>query len=120
MSVSLKAILVAVAAFSAVPAQAQLLGPSWEANIILTPHDLDLIHAAVTDRVHGKPVGTTVFWNDPASGNSGSITLEKKLIIRNQQCEEIAYTIRSSEPGIHTEHYHFTSCLQPDGKWKIA
>jgi hypothetical protein len=22
--------------------------------------------------------------------------------------------------SVYTEHYHFTSCLQPDGAWKIA
>ena len=120
MSVPLKAIIAAVVAFSAVSAQAQLLGPGWEANIELTKHDLNLIHAAVDQHVHGKPVGTTVHWSNPASGNSGSIKLEKKLILRNQKCEELAYTIRSDKPGISPEHYHFTSCLQPDGTWKIS
>lgn len=100
-------------------AQAQLL-PTWETQIVLTRQDLAMIHAAVTEKVHGKPIGTTAFWNDPASANSGGIRLVKKLVQQHQQCEEIEYTIRSAGPPTYTEHYHFTSCLQPDGTWKIA
>ena len=39
-------------------AQAQLL-PTWETHITLTQQDLDMIRGAVTNQVHGKPVGTT-------------------------------------------------------------
>jgi surface antigen len=100
-------------------AHAQLL-PAWETNITLTQQDLDMIHAAVTDQIHGKPKGTTASWSNPASGNSGSIKLVKKLARHNQQCEDIEYTLRSGGTPVYTEHYHFTSCLQPDGTWKIA
>ena len=119
MSVPLKAIIAAVAVFSAVSAQAQLLGPGWEVNIELNQNDLDLIHATVDQRVHGKLVGTVAYWRNPASGNSGSIKLEKKFTVRNQKCEEIEYILHTRKPGTHSEHYHFTSCLQPYGKWKI-
>lgn len=79
-----------------------------------------MIHGAVTNDVHGKPVGTTASWSNPASGNSGSIKLVKRLTHKTQQCEDIEYTVRSGGPPAYTEHYHFTSCLQPDGSWKIA
>jgi surface antigen len=100
-------------------AQAQLL-PTWETNITLTQQDLDMIHSAVTNQVHGKPVGTTASWSNPASGNSGSIKLVKKLARKDQRCEDIEYTVRSGGTPVYTEHYHFISCLQPDGTWKIA
>jgi surface antigen len=98
---------------------AQLL-PTWETSITLTQQDLDMIRGAVTNQVHGKPVGTTASWSNPASGNSGSIKLIKKLTRKNQPCEEIEYTVRSGGTPVYTEHYHFTSCRQPDGTWKIA
>jgi surface antigen len=79
-----------------------------------------MIRGTVTNQVHGKPVGTTASWSNPASGNSGVIKLGKKLARKNQQCEEIEYTVRSGGPPVYAEHYHFTSCLQPDGTWKIA
>jgi len=118
MSLPIKA-LIPVIGLIAGAAQAQLL-PTWETNIVLSQQDLDLIHGAVTNQIHGKPVGTTASWSNPASGNSGFIKLGKKLTRKNQQCEEIEYTVRSGGPPVYTEHYHFTSCLQPDGAWKIA
>ena len=85
-------------------ARAQLL-PTWETHITLTQQDLDMIRSAVTNQVHGKPVGTTTYWSKPASGNAGS---------------DIGYTVRSGGTLVYTEHYHFISCLQPYGSWKIA
>lgn len=120
MSGTLKAMVVAMAAFSAVSAQAQMLGPNWQTNVALTEQDLNMIHAAVGQRIHGKPVGTTTTWRNPDSGNSGTIELVKDLALKNQKCEEIAYTAHSTKPGYPSEHFHFTSCLQPDGTWKIA
>jgi surface antigen len=100
-------------------AQAQLL-PTWESHITLTQQDLDMMRETVTEKVHGKPVGTRVTWSNPASGNSGYVKLNKKLVKNGQQCEDIGYTVRSKGPPVYTEHYYFTSCLQPDGTWKIA
>ena len=100
-------------------AEAQLL-PTWETHITLTQQDLDMIHAVVTDQVHGKPVGTKVSWSNPASGNSGYVKLNKSLVKNGQRCEGIGYTVRSKGPPVYTEHYHFISCFQTDGTWKIA
>jgi surface antigen len=120
MSPSLKVVIPSVAGFMiAVSAQAQLL-LTWESHIILSQQDLDMIHGAVTNQVHGKTAGTAAPWSNPASGNSGPIRLVKKLARQNQQCEDIEYTVRSGGRPIYTEHYRLTSCLQPDGTWKIA
>ena len=118
MSLPVKA-LIPVIGLLAASAQAQLL-PTWETNIVLTQLDLDMIHAAVTQHIHGQAVGATASWSNPASYNWGSIRLVKKLALRDQQCEELEYTMRTAQPEIYSEHYHFTSCLQPDGTWKIA
>jgi hypothetical protein len=107
--------LIPVIGLIAASAQAQLL-PTWETSITLTQQDLDMIHGAIINQIHGKPLGTTASWSNPVSGNSGFIKLGKKLTRKNQQCEETEYTV----PPIYTEHYHFTSCLQPDGTRKIA
>jgi surface antigen len=119
MSFPIKALAAAAVLLAAASGEAQLF-PTWETHIVLTQQDLDMIHSAVTNQVHGKPVGTTASWSNPASGNSGSIRLIKKLVRQNQQCEEIEYTARPKGPPGYTEHYHFTSCLQPDGTWKVA
>jgi surface antigen len=120
MSLPVKPLIPLVVALMVAGAvRAQLL-PTWETNITPTQQDLDMIHSAVTNQVHGKSVGTTASWSNPTSGNSGSITLTKKLVKRGQRCEDIEYTVRSGGTPIYTEHYHFTGCLQPDGTWKIA
>jgi surface antigen len=120
MSLSFKAVIGFLAGIMvAGGVQAQLL-PTWETHITLTQQDLDMIRGAVTNEVHGKSVGTAANWSNPASGNSGSIRLVKKLMRKNQQCEDIQYTVRSGGTPVYTEHYHFISCLQPDGTWKIA
>ena len=99
-------------------AQAQLL-PTWESHSTLTQEDMEMIHNAVTNQIHGKAVGTAASWTNPTSQNSGSIRLVKKLVRKGQQCEDIDYTVRSGAP-VYTEHYHLTSCLQQDGTWKLA
>jgi surface antigen len=119
MSVRVKALIPLVVGLVTASAHAQLL-PTWETHITLTQQDLDMIREAVTNQVHGKAAGTTATWSNPASGNAGSIKLLKKLHRANQQCEEIEYTVRSGGTPVYTEHYNFTSCLQPDGTWKIA
>jgi surface antigen len=119
MSTSIKALFFVVLGLVPASAQAQLL-PTWEAHITLTQQDLDLIRNTVTGQVHGKPTGTVASWSNPASGNSGSIKLVRKLRLNNQNCERVEYEIRSGGTPVYSEHYNFTSCRQPDGIWKIA
>lgn len=120
MSLPVKMIVPFVAGLMLAGAAGAQLLPTWETHITLTQQDLDMIRDAVTNQVHGKPVGTTTTWSNPASGNSGSIKLVKKLARKNQPCEDIQYIVRSGGTPAYTEHYHFISCLQPDGTWKIS
>src|SRR5215471_4852475 len=119
MSLPAKTLVAIAVLVIAGSADAQLF-PTWETHITLMQQDLDMIHGAVTNQVHGKLVGTAASWSNPASGNSGSIRLIKKLTRSSQQCEEIEYIASSKGPPVYTEHYHFTSCLQPDGTWKLT
>jgi hypothetical protein len=80
-------------------AQAQLL-PTWESHITLTQQDMEMIHNAVTNHIHGKPVGTAASCTNPASQNSGSIRLVKKLVRKRQPCEDIDYTVRFGGAGL--------------------
>ena len=120
MLLSVKVLAPVTAALMTISAARAQLLPTWETHIVLSQQDLDMIHSAVTSQVHGKSVGTKATWTNPASGNSGSIKLVRKLIRNSQQCERIKYTVRSGGTPVYTEQYHFTSCLQPDGTWKIA
>ena len=60
--------------------RAQLL-PTWETQITLTQQNMEMIHNAVTNQIHGKPVGTVASWSNPASQNS--VTSVKLVEIGN-------------------------------------
>jgi surface antigen len=119
MPISIKPLVFVVAALASPAAQAQLLGPSFESNITLTREDLDMMRQAVTQQIHGKPVGTTATWSNPTSKNSGTVKLLKKFSARNMRCETIGYTLATTASNVSPEHYELNSCLQPDGTWKI-
>jgi surface antigen len=118
---SIKPLVIVAAATlaGAAAAHAQLLGPSFESNISLTREDLDMMRQAVTQQIHGKPVGATASWSNPTSRNSGTIKLLKKFTARSMRCEEIGYTLATTASAVSPEHYVLDSCLQPDGSWKI-
>ena len=100
-------------------AQAQWLGPAWETTTTLTSEDMEMMRTTVQRDIHGKAVNTAATWQNPASGNSGMITLLKKLTRNGKSCEQIGYQIRAARPAGNVERYVFTSCLQPDGQWML-
>ena len=100
-------------------ATAQWLGPAWETTTALTSEDMEMMRTTVQRDIHGRAVGAAANWQNPASGNSGTITLLKKLTRNRKPCEQIGYQIRAARPAGNVERYIFTSCLQPDGKWML-
>lgn len=119
MSKSVKIMVLVAMVLAWFPAQAQYLGLGVETNIELTKQDLDIIRQTVNGQVHGKPVGTTAKWGNPASGNSGKIRLVKKFTRNNQQCETLDYRLVAKRKAAGPEHYVLSSCLQPDGQWRL-
>jgi surface antigen len=119
MSNPTKIILLIAAMLVWLPAQAQYLGLGIETNIELTKQDLAIIRHTVDQQVHGKPVGTTAKWSNPASGNSGKIRLAEKFTRNNQQCETLDYRLVTKRSPSAPEHYVLKSCLQPDGQWRL-
>ena len=96
--------LIQVVGVIAASAQAQLL-PTWETHITLTQQDIDMIRGAVTNEVHGKPVGTKAHWTNPASGNSGTMKLVKKLTRQNQH--RMAAADRILRHHVRPQHAEF-------------
>jgi surface antigen len=119
MSSSLRVIVVCAALLAWLPAQAQYLGLGLETNIELTKQDLGIIRHTVNQQVHGKPVGTTAQWSNPDSGNSGKIALVGKFTRNGQQCETLDYRLITTRRPAGPEHYRLSSCLQPDGQWRL-
>ena len=72
-----------------------------------------------TQQAHAAPIGQPIAWNNPDSGNSGTVTPVRDGT--NQQtgayCREYQTTVTV---GGKTEDAFGTACQQPDGSWKIV
>jgi hypothetical protein len=105
------------------PAHAQMLGPLgtlWETNVTLTQSDLNLIRTVLSQQIHNKRPGTSIRWSNPESGNSGSLTLLNAFARQGRRCEQIEYRMSPPEPAKPSDRFVLTSCMQPDGSWKLA
>jgi surface antigen len=118
-SMPIKAAVFVAVALACLPVRAQLLGLGIETNIELTRQDLSIIRQTVYTEVHGRPVGTTAKWSNPQSGNSGKIALVRKFTRNGQQCETLDYRLTTQRRATRPEHYRLSSCLQPDGQWRL-
>ena len=119
MSSSLRVIVACAALVTWLPTQAQYLGLGLETSVELTKQDLDIIRYTVNEQVHGKPVGTTAKWSNPESQNSGKIALVRKFTRNGQQCETLDYRLITKRTPAGPKHYRLSSCLQPDGQWRL-
>lgn len=69
-------------------------------------------------RAQSAPVGETITWNNPESGNHGSITPTREGVHRETgaYCREYQQEI---VVGGRVERGYGQACRQPDGSWKI-
>ncbi|MCG8358825.1 MAG: glycine zipper 2TM domain-containing protein [Kiloniellales bacterium] len=69
-------------------------------------------------KAQNASVGETIVWNNPDSGNSGSVTPTRDGVSQSgQYCREFRQTINV---GGRTEAGYGTACRQPDGSWRIV
>ena len=64
------------------------------------------------------PVGQTIAWNNPDSGNSGTVTAVRDgtNARTGAYCREYRTTV---DVGGRSQEAYGTSCRQPDGSWQI-
>ncbi len=71
-----------------------------------------------SSRAHSAPIGETVTWNNPDSGNYGSITPTRDgYSTSGRYCREYQQTV---VVGGQQESAYGTACQQPDGSWQIV
>ncbi|HIJ61226.1 MAG TPA: glycine zipper 2TM domain-containing protein [Rhodospirillaceae bacterium] len=70
-------------------------------------------------KAYAAPVGQTIRWNNPQSGNQGSFTpvREGTDTASGAYCREYQTTI---VVGGQTQQAYGTACRQPDGSWKVV
>ena len=120
MRLMIKAVALVLAFLIAVPAQAQMLGPSWESNISLKQGDLDMIHRIVAEQIHGKAVGATASWRNPEFRQCRQRHARQEVPVSKPAVRAARVHAALDEGAVRPEHYMFNSCLQPDGSWKIS
>lgn len=69
-------------------------------------------------RAYGAPIGQSISWNNPQSGNSGTVVpVRDGTMADGSYCREFQTTI---VVGGKSERAMGTACRQPDGSWKIV
>ena len=69
-------------------------------------------------RAHTAPIGETVTWNNPDSGNYGEVTATRDgYSSAGRYCREYQQTIVVNG---RNETGYGTACQQPDGSWEIV
>lgn len=83
---------------------------------------LDNVDKLYAERAQSKaanvPVGNTIAWNNPDSGNSGTVTAVRDgtNARTGAYCREYRTTV---DVGGRTQEAYGTGCRQPDGSWQI-
>lgn len=80
--------------------------------------DLAAANNASQQALETAPTGRAIAWQNPDSGNSGTITPTKTYTSNSgEQCREYSQTVTI---GGKKEQAYGKACRQPDGSWKIA
>ena len=82
----------------------------------LTRQDIELINNKARVEMGDKPEGTILEWDNPKSGNSGSVTLLKRFSAEGRECRALRHVFNVVRA--ESFRYKVTICLQPDGTWK--
>ncbi|MEM7172985.1 MAG: RT0821/Lpp0805 family surface protein [Pseudomonadota bacterium] len=80
--------------------------------------DVDKLKAQKASyKARSAPIGETISWNNPNSGNYGSVTpVREGTSSKGRYCREFQQTITV---GGEIQSGYGTACRQPDGSWEI-
>lgn len=97
------------------------LAGAWIGNQLgksLDERDKQMAEATSQDSLENNPSGTTSTWNNPDSGNSGSITPHNTYkTAAGDDCREFESTVQVDGK---TEVTQGRACRQADGSWLIV
>lgn len=96
-----------------------LLGALVGSEIGKSLDQADMAYAQqAQQRSYSAPIGETVTWNNPQSGNSGTYVAKRDgYSSSGRYCREYQQTIYV---GGQKEEAYGTACQQPDGSWEIV
>ena len=97
-----------------------LLGSLAGSSVGKSLDKIDMMHLQNTHQstLENNPSGKASTWNNPDSGNTGTITPQPaRQTAQGVYCREFQQTITV---GGRTEEAYGEACRQPDGTWKIV
>jgi surface antigen len=97
-----------------------LLGALVGSEIGASLDRADMIYAEkAVQQAHTSPIGETISWNNPDSGNAGTVTPVRDGYsqVSNSYCREYEQTIYVDG---RQEIGYGTACQQEDGRWKVV
>jgi surface antigen len=96
-----------------------MLGATVGNSIGRSMNELDRIKMREAEqRAYSAPIGETIVWNNPNSGNSGTVTPTRDgRSTAGRYCREFQTEVIV---GGKKENAHGVACQQPDGSWKIV
>lgn len=95
-----------------------LIGALIGSEIGRSMDEVDRIKAnEAVNRAHTAPVGETITWNNPRTGNNGSVTpVRDGTSSSGRYCREFQQTVTVAG---ETQQGYGVACRQPDGTWRI-
>lgn len=88
-----------------------------EVRAALDRTDLALIAEATFEALSYRADGTSVTWENDASGHYGSVTPIRSFRAQGRSCREYRHTLAV---GAQTVSLSGTGCRSPDGTWRPA
>lgn len=77
-----------------------------------------IVYEAAAQEAATAPLGEPIEWNNPETGNGGTIVASREGTNRSgEYCREYQQTITIDG---RTERAYGTACRQPDGSWRIV
>lgn len=117
---SIKLIAAVLIAFTSVSPVAHAIDPWLGPDFKLEESDLALLKAAaeILYMTDDAEIGAAEAWNNPETGNHGTVKLIRKHEYKGMPCRELQHDIelkRSANP----HRFTLDRCRTDDGEWKI-
>lgn len=115
------ALIVVAAALGVAPANAQRGVGGWS-DILpeLNKADIEIAKKKSRGELIGKPIGTVLVWNNPKSGNSGTVQLVSNFKWQGYQCRKVVHAFHVSKKQRTThrsQNWEIVLC-DVKGEWK--
>lgn len=112
------ALIFALALSGAAPAGAQV-SPFGD-SLDLTADDVEMLKAAAAALFadDGARLGDTRTWSNPASGNTGSVSLVKTFEHQGLPCKRVQHVVEQKGRADQVV-YQFARCRTSDGTWRL-